>query len=447
MNLEKNKVFYEEAKQYWVGGGCAGGRVNQMLGTPLYLTHGDKGHLYSIDGEEYIDFHCSAGANMFGFNHPRIREALMKDCFENGFIMNYDTKYTLEFAKLFKQFNPNAERIRLTNSGTEATMAAIRLARAYTGKELIIKMDGHFHGMHEMVWYNNEAYPPIDEYGEVTEVLPDSDGIPISMGQYVKVVEFNNLDAVKHVFEKYRGQIAAIIMEPISFNAGTIPSTKEYLQGIRKLCDQEGIVMIMDEVITGMRFRPGTAQGYFDVVPDLSTFAKAVVNGASLAVIAGKAEIMNQFNPLAECVCSGTATGNQFAIISGIECLKMAMEPGFYDRVEYLANTLYGGINDLMKKHGIPGHVRGYGCQGGIFFGYDDPEIDFNLREVHKRFNVPMSREFVRGNLERGNYFHWYGDAPAPHHIGFGISHTDDDMELALDRMDKVLEKMSNMKL
>lgn len=447
MSNEKNLMLFEEAKKHMVGGGCAGGRINHVLGHPLMLTHADKAHLYTVDGEDYIDYHCSAGATMFGFNNQRIKEAILEKCIGNGFFMNYESEYTLEFAKLFKKFVPGVEKIRLTNSGTEATMAAIRAARAYTGKDLIIKMDGHFHGMHEMVWYNHNYYPDVDEYGEVVETVPDSAGFPQGQESHVKVIEYNNLDAVKHVVKKYKGQIAAIILEAISYNSGTVPTTPEYLQAVRKICDEEGIVMIMDEVITGMRFAPGSAQQFYGVTPDLSTFAKAIVNGFSVAVIAGKAKVMDMFNPVGPVTCSGTSTGNQMGIIAGIECLKMAMEPGFYEHVDKLGNILYGGMNDLMKKHGIPGHVRGHGCQGGIFFGYEDPEIDFNLREIHKRFNIDMSREFVKGCLENKLYFHYYGDGPAPHHIGYGVSHTEDDLALTLERMDKVFGKLASMKL
>lgn len=447
MGMEKNLQLFEEMRKHSVGGACAGGRINHVLKHPLILSHADKAHLYTVDGDDYIDYHCSAGATMFGFNHPRIKEAIMTKCIDNGFFMNYESEYTLEFMQLFKQLVPGVEKIRLTNSGTEATLAAIRAARAYTGRDLVVKMDGHFHGMHEMIWYNHDGYPPVDEFGEVTETVPDSEGFPKGIESYVKVIEYNNIDAVKHVVKKYKGQIAAIIMEAISYNSGTVPTTKEYLQEVRRICDEEGIVMIMDEVITGMRFRPGSAQAHFGVTPDLSTFAKAIVNGFSVAVVAGKAKVMDMFNPLGNVVCSGTATGNQMGVIAGIECMKMALEPGFYDHVDKLANILYGGIEDLMKKNGIPGHVRGMGCQGGIFFGYEDPSIDFNLREIHKRFNTDMSREFVKGCLEEKLYFHYYGDGPAPHHIGFGISHTEDDLAITLERMDRVLAKMATMNL
>lgn len=445
MTMTKNLQLFEEAKKHMVGGGCGGGRINHIFGYPLMLTHADKAHLYTVDGDDYIDYHCSAGATMFGFNHPRIKEAILTKCIDNGFFMNYESEYTLEFAKLFKQLVPTVEKIRLTNSGTEATMAAIRAARAYTGKNIVIKMDGHFHGMHEMIWYNHNSYPPVDEFGEV-QTVADSAGFPEGMENHVKVVEYNNLDALKHAVKKYKGEVAAIIMEAISYNSGTVPTTKEYLQSVRQLCDEEGIVMIMDEVITGMRFRPGSAQGYFGIKPDLSTFAKAIVNGFSVAVIGGKAEIMDMFNPLGPVICSGTATGNQMGIVAGIECIKMALEPGFYDGVEKIGNMLYDGLNDLMKKHSIPGHIRGEGCQGGVFFGYEDPSIDFNLREIHKHYSTPMGREFVRGCLEQKLYFHYYGDAPAPHHIGYGSSHTEADIALTLEKMDIVLANMAKMK-
>ena len=302
----KSEQIFKEAKEHLVGGACAGGRVNHVLGRPLYLDHADGCRVYDVDGKEYIDFHNGAGAMMFGFNNPRIKAAIEQGI-QEGFYMNFDSEHTLELAKLFKQLVPTVDKIRLTNSGTEATMAAIRVARAYTGKNLIIKMDGHFHGMHEMIWYNGGYGTEIDAHGQASDIKAECPGFPESGEHNVKLIEFNNIDAVKYAFQKYKGEIAAIIMEPVNYDCGCVPSTKEYMQQVRQLCDDEGILMIFDEVISGVRFRPGSAQGYYGVQPDLSTFAKAVANGFSLAIIGGKEKVMKMFNPEGPVVCSGTS--------------------------------------------------------------------------------------------------------------------------------------------
>ena len=286
MKLDRSRALWEEGKKYMPSGVSAGGRINVACGMPHYIDHAAGARLYTVDGQEFIDYHGGSGASMFGHKHPRIQAAL-EECIAQGFVMNYDTPRTIEFARNFTKLVPTVEKFRLLNSGTEATMAAIRIARGYTGRDYIIKLDGHFHGMHEMVWYNHNNYPPMHD--GLVDTLPDSAGIPLAFAEYVKVAESNNLEAVRKLVEEYKGKIAAIILEPICFNMGCSLMRPEFIHGIRKLCDDEGICMIMDEVITGLRFRPGSAAGYYGVQPDITTFAKALAGGQSLSLVGGKA--------------------------------------------------------------------------------------------------------------------------------------------------------------
>ena len=437
MNKRNNLNIYKEALNYMPGGGCAGGRSNNVYGMPLYLKYASGSKLYSVDEKEYIDYHCGAGAILYGHNHPRLKKAIEETILE-GFFMNHDSEYTLKFAKKFQSIVPSAEKIRLTNSGTEATQAAIRLARGYTGKKIIIKMDGHFHGMHEMIWYNHNSFPDISQDGEVLETVPDSEGIPRELSNLVKVIRFNDIEALRKVINKYQDLIAAVILEPISFNCGCYEGLKKYLQSVREICTQNNIVLIFDEVITGLRFRPGCAQTYYGVNADLSTFAKAIGGGMPIALVAGKSEIMDNFNPTGSVVCSGTSSGMQMAVRVGLECLNIASEPDFYDQIEMLGNALYGGMTDLFKKYSLPGHVRGLGARFGIYFGCENNNDDFDLRATMKNYNIEMAKKFIYGCLENGLYFHYYGDSSYPAHCGFGIQHTIDDIETSLERMDKV---------
>ena len=414
--------------------------MNRILGYPLLIDHADGAHLYTVDGEDFIDYHCCAGACLFGHNNPRLRAAAER-ALDRGFFMNLDSQFTLEFAKLFTQVVPTVEMIRMVNSGTEATMAAIRLAREYTGRDLIVKMDGHFHGMHEMVWYNHNNYPEIDEYGEVVTV-PDSAGFPEGMEDHVKVIAFNNVEAFEHAVKKYAGKIAAVIMEPVSYNCGCVTSTSEYMHAMRKICDREGILMIFDEVITGLRFAPGSAQGFYGVKPDLSTFAKAISNGFPLALVGGKAEIMQHFNPTGPVICSGTCSGSLMPVMVGIECLKMVLEPGFYDRLEEKRAMLANGLNDLFQKHKINGHINAQGSQCAIYFGYEDMNIDTDVRASMSHFDVQMARKFVTECLNEHLYFHYYGDSRTPHHVGFTMAHSPQDIATSLERFDTVFRRI-----
>lgn len=444
MGVTKREELFQRAKELTVGGGSSGGRTNMMMKMPLYLDHVKGCRLYTVDGEEYMDFCTAFGATLYGNAHPRIRAAVERSL-EKGFFTGYDSEVMVEFAEKFHEIVPGVEKMRFCNSGTEATLGAIRVARGYTGRNLIIKMDGHFHGMHEMVWYGHGNFPPMDEYGEVVQAAPDSKGFPANADQNVRVIRFNDIEALRHALEKYRGDVAAVIMEPICFNCGCYEAKRDYLKAARELCTQEDVLLIFDEVITGFRFRPGSAQEYYGVRPDLSTFAKAIGGGFQVALLGGKAEVMNALAPVGDVVMSGTYTGAYTAMNVGLECLNMVMEPEFYDHIEVIERKLYDGIEALLKKHGIPGHVRGKGAQFGIYFGYDDPEIDYDLRESMKHYDVDLGQKFVKGAMEEHMFFPYLaGGVPYPSHCGFNSQFTEADVDEALQRIDRVFARLKN---
>jgi len=438
--MSRQAKLFDRAKEYLIGGGTAGGRFHATFGQPFYIKRASGSHLYDVDGKEYIDYHNSAGAALFGYNHPNLRKAIEKSM-EMGFFINFETEYHSELAELLCDIFPSAEKVRLANSGTEATLGAIRLARSYTGRDKIVKFEGHFHGMHELIWFNHSYVGNIDEHGEV-EALPDCKGIPESFNNLVKVLRYNDIDTVKHAVEKYNGEIAAIILEPISYNCGCYPAKEGYLEQIRKICDKEGIVLIFDEVISGLRLRPGSAQGYYGVTPDLTTLAKAIGGGFPIAALVGKGRIMKELNPEGSTVMSGTYTGSLMPVLASIECLKMAKEPNFYDKIDKVADVFYSALNDLFEKHNIPGHVRGMGARFGIYFGVEDPDDDYDWRKVVDKFDYSMSQKFILKALDEGLYFNDYGNSPVPMHNGFSTQHTMKDIEMTLDKIDKVFGKI-----
>ena len=432
--------MFDEAKKYLIGGATAGGRFHATYGQPIYLKRASGARLYDVEDNEYIDYNNSAGAALFGYNHPRLIKAVEK-AMEMGFFLTFETKYHIELAKLLVDFIPCAEKVRLSNTGTEATLGAIRLARSYTDRELIVKIEGHFHGMHELIWFNHSYIADKDEHGQV-ETLADTEGIPDAFTELVKVVPYNNIDAMEHVVEKYKDRIAAIIMEPISYNCGCYPAKKKYLEEVREICDKEDIVLIFDEVISGFRVRPGTAQGYYDVTPDIATFAKAIGGGFPIAAVVGKDKIMKEFNPEGSTVMSGTYTGSLMPVLAAIECINMVREPDFYDKMDKLGDALYGGMNELFKKHGILGHVRGIGSRFGIYFGVEDPEVDYDWRKVAEQFDSNINKKFLRACLDNGLYFHDYGNSPVPMHNGFSSQHIMEDIEITLDKIDKIFKDL-----
>ena len=438
--MSKEKELYQEALNYLVGGGTTGGRYNAVYKQPMYLSHAKGSKLYDLDGNEYIEYHSSAGPVLFGYANERLINAALEGM-KKGAYCFYDAEDMIELAKEYCKIFPSAERVRIVNTGTEATMAALRLARAYTGRDLIIRMEGHFHGMHEGVWYNHNVEGKMDEIGEI-ETIPDGQYIPPAFRSLVKNVEFNDYEALERVVDRYDGQVAAIIMEPIAFNCGCYPARKEYLEKVRSLCTRKGIVLIFDEVICAFRLRPGSAQGYYGVTPDLTTIAKAIGGGFPIAAVVGKKEIMEMASPVGKAGISGTYAGSIFAVKAALECAKMIQEPGFYDQIEYIGGMLYDGMNDLLKKHGIPGHVRGMGARFGIYFGVENPEDDYNWRKVKAQFNSKMSNNFIREMLTEGVNFHDYGTSPVPAHNGFGAAHTVEDIAFTLDKIDKVFGRI-----
>lgn len=438
--MTKGQELFQQAQEYYVGGVDAANRYHGIMGSTLYLDHAKGSRMFDVDGNEYLDFHTSAGAALFGYDHPRIMAAA-QEAIRRGAFMNYNTTFHIELAQLMRERIPCAEKIRFGNTGTEVTQAAIRLARGYTGKDICIRMEGHFHGMHELIWYNHNRMAKMDEIGEV-EASPDSAGFPKSFSDVLKNVEFNDFDALQRVYQRYKGNVACIIMEPISFNCGCYPARKAYLEQVRAFCTQENIVLIFDEVITGLRLRPGTAQGYYGVTPDLATFAKAIGGTFPLAALCGKNDVMNALAPIGKVGMSGTYTGALMPVLASIECFKMAAEPGFYDDIEKKANALYGGINDLYKKHGIKGHCNGFGARFGMFFGIEDPETDFNWRNVIAQYDLPRHKAFVKRALELGMYFVDPGNGPVPCHCGFSTQHTMEDIAEALEKMDTIFAEI-----
>lgn len=436
----KQQGILEKAKRNMVGGCSAGGRFHAINNGPVFIERANGSRLYDVDGKEYIEYHSSAGPMLFGYNNPEINAAVEK-ALSVGNFMNFETPYHTELAELLNEIIPSADMMRLHNSGTEATMAAIRIARGYTNREIVIKMEGHFHGMHENIWYNHNALGKMDEIGEI-ESIPESAGFPACYNTVIKNVEFNDIEALERVVNRYKDSVACIILEPISFNCGCYPARKDYLEKVRALCDREEIVLIFDEVITGFRIRPGSAQSYYGVTPDLTTLAKALGGGLPIAATVGRRKFMEALNPIGRVCSSGTFSGALMPVLAAIACMKIVKQSDFFDRLEATGNALYDGINDLFHKHSIPGHVRGMGARFGIYFGVEDPEMDFNWREVAKYYDKDLNVRFVKSALKNGLYFHDYGTSPVPPHNGYGLAHTLEDVAITLEKIDKIFCKI-----
>jgi len=431
--------LFKEAKKYMIGGVSAGGRFHPALKRALFLERAEGCRLYDIDGNEWIDYHSSSGAAFLGYNHPEIRSAL-EQALEMGFFLNFETPYHKELAALICEMVPCAEKVRLANSGTEATLAALRLARAYTGKSKILKFEGHFHGMHEFVFYNWHSH--IGEQKESGELKPiqDSAGIPSAMDDLVVVIPYNDIDLFKETLHRHGREIAAVILEPVLYNAGCIETDRGFLKEIQNITAEAGAVLIFDEVLSGFRMAKGGAQEYYGVTPDITTLAKALGCGMGIAALVGKDEIMKYLNPEGSVVVSGTYTGALVTVMGALAALKILNSPGFYDDINRKADYFYNRFNDLFKKTGVAGHLQGLGARFGLYFGCTETVRDF--RAAASCYNLAAGKRFIELAVENFLYFHDYGDSIVPMHAGFTAVHTQKDFDETLERLEKILEQM-----
>ncbi len=430
--------LFDFSSRYMVAGVSASGRLNAATGRPLYLTHGDGCRIYDVDGREFIDYNLSHGATFLGHNHPRIRAAI-QEALEMGVICAYETEYHSRTAQMISEIVPSAEQVRFANSGTEATMVAIRLARAATSRSKILKFEGHFHGLHDYVMWNAHG-PARDQFPTYPYVPPlvESSGVPDQVQDLVVVVPWNDPEAFHRAMNEHGDELAGVICEPVNYNSGCIPPQPGFLQLLREESSKHGVVLIFDEVLSGFRMAPGGAQEYYGVTPDISTLAKAVANGLPLAVVAGKREFMRLLSPLGSAAHSGTYAGHLFAMLSAIASLSEIRQDGFYDAIFAKANLLYSGLRGLFEAHGVPARVQGLGARFGIYFGVTK---EVRCYQDCAKIDNDLAYSFIRACFDRGLYFHNYGKMALGHH-GFSAAHSMADIEETLNRVEDALHSM-----
>ena len=428
----KGEDLYASAQKHLIGGGGAGGRYHPLLKRPLYLSRGKGSRFWDVDGKEYIDFFTGSGANFLGHDHPALTAAI-RQALEVGIICNGETEYHSRLADLIAEAVPCAEKIRFANSGTEATLGAVRIARGYAKKPKILKFEGHFHGMHDYLWWN--CATPLGEIRSDGTVapLPDSDGMPEALADLIVVVPFNDPVAFEQAIAAHGNDLAAVIVEPISYNQGCIPARPEFLRLVRETCTRLGIVLIFDEVLSGFRMCRGGAQAHYGITPDLCTLAKALGGGVPIAAVCGTTEVMSVLNPIGHTVMSGTYTGHLIAVMGAIACQTELAKPDFYPRLNGLADRLYRGITEALTVTGVPGIVQGLGARFGIYFGLTEPVTSYRQAV---RTNREMEVKFILGCVKRGLYLHDYGHTM---HHGFSAQHTAADIDQALSIIEDAL--------
>ncbi len=425
--------LFEQAQHYLVGGVSAAARLHPSLGRPFLAARGEGGRVWDVDGNEYVDLNTSFGAALLGHGHPAVRRAI-EQALDLGLLCAHETVYQVEAARKISQLVPCAELVRFAGSGTETTWHAVRTARAYTGKHRIVKFEGHFHGYSDTLGYS--AWPPLDQAGPADAPVPytESGGIPPELKQFVIVLPWNDAEALERTLRAQGHEIAAVIMEPINYNSGTLLPQPGYLEAVRQLTRDYNVVLIFDEILSGFRTGPSCAQGYLGVTPDLCTLGKALGGGTALSAFAGRREIMDAVAPRGGAVHSGTFNAHLIPILAANAFLDEIVKPEFYPTLLQRSETLHQGLLDAFERAGLPVWVQAKGARFSLLFGlYDEPR---SYREA-ARWDRELARRFFAAAMRHGVYFHF-----AWHH-GLSIQHTDEDVARALEGIEAAAREVA----
>jgi glutamate-1-semialdehyde 2,1-aminomutase len=357
----RSKKLFEEAKKHFPGGVNSPVRAFRSVGgEPLFIKRAKGSKIYDADGKAYIDYVLSWGPMILGHAHPRVTAALKK-AIADGTSYGAPTELESTLARLVKKAFPSIEMLRMVSSGTEATMSAIRVARGHTGRDKILKFEGGYHGHGDSLLVKAGS-------GVATFGLPDSPGVPVDLAKHTLTVSYNDLAAVREAASREGEQIACIIVEPVAGNMGCVPPEPGFLEGLRQVCDQYGIVLIFDEVMTGFRVAYGGAQQLYKIRPDLTCLGKVIGGGLPVGAFGGKLEIMEKIAPLGPIYQAGTLSGNPLAMTAGIETLKLLSKAGVYKTLEKLSAELEAGLKDAAKEAGISTTFNRVGSMFTAFF-------------------------------------------------------------------------------
>ena len=391
---------------------------------PLFIASGKGSRIRDVDGKEYIDYVGSWGPLILGHAHEEVLETLRLTA-EKGTSFGAPTELEIEIGEQICTMVPSVEMVRMVNSGTEATMSAIRLARGYSGRDKIIKFEGCYHG-------HGDSFLIKAGSGALTLGQPDSPGVPADLARHTLVADFNDLNSVERLFTEYPQEIAAVIIEPIAGNMGVIPADESFLRGLRQLCDQYGSLLIFDEVMTGFRVHPGGAQAIYQITPDLTTLGKVIGGGLPAAAYGGKKEIMQHISPAGPVYQAGTLSGNPLAMAAGLKTLQIISRAGFFEQLNRKANTFFHACRSLIEERNWPLSLNFVNSMGCLFFR----EGGVSDYKTATQSDTAQFARYFKGLLEEGVYI-----APSQFEALFiSAAHSEGDLEVTLQAMRKVLE-------
>ncbi|OOE59548.1 glutamate-1-semialdehyde-2,1-aminomutase [Salinivibrio sp. ML323] len=392
--MTKSAQLFQQARRTIPGGVNSPVRAFAGVGgDPVFMERADGAYIFDADGKAYIDFVGSWGPMILGHNHSAIREAVV-DAAQRGLSFGAPTESETTLSELVAELVPSMEMVRMVNSGTEATMSAIRLARGFTKRDKFIKFEGNYHGHGDCLLVKAGS-------GALTLGEPNSPGVPADFAKHTLTCTYNDLDSVRQTFETYPDEVACIIVEPVSGNMNCVPPQPGFLQGLRELCDEFGALLIFDEVMTGFRVALGGAQAYYDVKPDLTTLGKIVGGGMPVGAFGGRREVMEYLAPTGPVYQAGTLAGNPVAMAAGHACLSELRQPGNHDYLAHVTHQLAEGFKSLADKHGIALTTNQAGAMFGFFFTEQETVTCFT--DV-QQCDTERFKRFFHLMLEQGVY-------------------------------------------
>ncbi|QQD18783.1 glutamate-1-semialdehyde 2,1-aminomutase [Spongiibacter nanhainus] len=422
--MTRSDDLFQQAKVHIPGGVNSPVRAFKAVGgTPRFISRAEGPYLFDEDGKRYIDYVLSWGPMLLGHAHPAVVEAVTEQV-KKGLSFGAPTEIETRMADRLCELVPGMDMVRMVNSGTEATMSAIRLARGATGRDKIVKFEGCYHGHSDSLLIKAGS-------GALTFGTPSSPGVPAALAEHTLTLTYNDIDGVKAAFEQFGDQIACVIVEPVAGNMNCVPPIPGFLEALRQCCDNSGSVLIIDEVMTGFRLGAAGAQGHYGVTADLTCLGKVIGGGMPVAAFGGKREIMEQLAPLGPVYQAGTLSGNPAAMAAGLAMLDALSQPGFYDTPFARTDALVAGLRQRADAAGIAMTSNHVGTMFGVFF--TDAEQVTNYQQVMacdtERFN-----RFFHGMLEGGVYL-----APASYEAGFlSAAHSEADIEETLAVAERV---------
>lgn len=429
INTNSGQLF-EKAKKFIPGGVNSPVRACRSVGCdPLFIEKANGSTLYDADGNTYLDFVCSWGPMIMGHAHPDIVEAIQTTA-QSGTSFGAPTSLEIDLAKMVVDALPSVEKVRFVNSGTEATMSAVRLARGYTGKKVVVKFDGCYHG-------HADSFLVKAGSGIITLGIPGSPGVPDDIVKNTVSIPYNNVDTLEQTLRDDKLDIACVIVEPVAGNMGCVPPSKDFLKKLRELTSELGIVLIFDEVITGFRLSYGGAQEFYNILPDLTCLGKIIGGGLPVGAYGGKAEIMNCIAPDGPVYQAGTLSGNPLAMAAGVAALQLLQQAGFYEQLNNKATAFASELNSIAKSVSIPVQLNRVGSMMTGFFCSDSiTDFDSAMKADTTRY-----AQHYRQMISKGIYL-----APSQFEVSFiSTSQTDSDLSRALEMTEwsfkKLLEK------